>query len=104
MVEAENAGGDAFGDSGSNESDQEVQMTKEQCDQWLLDSVKANDLAQCEEALTKGANAIAEKNGWNPLLWAACNGNEDIVRLLIKHDAHRPYMSTDEEEKAVGDG
>lgn len=47
---------------------------------------------------------MAEKNGWNPLLWAACNGNEDIVRLLIKHDAHRPYMSTDEEEKAVGDG
>lgn len=45
MVEAENAGGDAFGDSGSNESDQEVQMTKEQCDQWLLDSVKANDVA-----------------------------------------------------------
>ena len=103
MVEAENAGGDAFGDSESG-SEQEVTMTKEQMDQWLLDSVKANDLAQCEEALIKGANAIAEKNGWNPLLWAACNGNEDIVRLLIKHDAHRPYMSTDEEEKAAGDG
>ena len=103
MVEAENAGGDAFGDSESG-SEQEVTMTKEQMDQWLLDSVKANDLAQCEEALIKGANAIAEKNGWNPLLWAACNGNEDIVRLLIKHDAHRPYMATEEEEKGVGDG
>ena len=45
MVEAENAGAnDAFGDSGS-ESEQEVTMTKDQCDQWLLDSVKANDVA-----------------------------------------------------------
>jgi len=27
---------------------------------------------------------IFEKDGWSPILWAACNGNEDIVRLLVK--------------------
>ena len=30
---------------------------------------------------------------WSPLLWAACNGNEDIVRLLIKYNAHSEYLA-----------
>ena len=47
---------------------------------------------------------MCEKNGWNPLLWAACNGNEEIVRLLIKHDAHRQYMGNEEEEKTGVEG
>lgn len=34
-----------------------------------------------------------EKDGWNPLLWAARNGNEEIVRILIKHGAHSPYLN-----------
>jgi ankyrin repeat protein len=27
------------------------------------------------------------------LLWAASNGNEELVRLLIKHNACAPYLS-----------
>jgi ankyrin repeat protein len=45
-----------------------------------------------EELLLKQTNALTEKDGWNPLLWAACNGNEDIVRLLIKNNAHSKYL------------
>jgi len=26
------------------------------------------------------------------LLWAACNGDEEIVRILIKRDAAAPYL------------
>ena len=37
------------------------------------------------------ADYNAEENGWNALLWAACNGNEDIVRLLIRNSAHLKY-------------
>lgn len=44
------------------------------------------------EALEAGGNVIFEKDGWNPLLWAACNGNEEIVRILIKRDACSPYL------------
>lgn len=50
------------------------------------------------------ANPLYEKDGWNPLLWAACNGNEDIVRALIKRNACAPYLNQkssggDEENK-----
>ena len=104
MVEAEqqdNGGGGGFSDS---ESDDKISLSKEQLDDMMIDAVKSNNLEQVEEALKAGASAMCEKNGWNPLLWAACNGNEDIVRLLINHDAHRQYMGTEEEEKAGGDG
>lgn len=45
-----------------------------------------------EELLLKQTNPNTEKDGWNPLLWAACNGNEEIVRLLIKNNAHSSYI------------
>jgi ankyrin repeat protein len=45
-----------------------------------------------EELLLKQTNPNTEKDGWNPLLWAACNGNEEIVRLLIKNNAHSTYI------------
>jgi ankyrin repeat protein len=28
------------------------------------------------QLLDKKANALFKKDGWTPLLWAACNGNE----------------------------
>jgi ankyrin repeat protein len=43
--------------------------------------------------LLKQANPAVEKDGWNPLLLAACNGNEDIVRLLLKNNAHTGYIN-----------
>jgi len=51
-----------------------------------MKAVKENNYEGVFEALTKlNADPCVEENGWNPLLWAACNGNEDIVRILIKH-------------------
>jgi len=42
--------------------------------------------------LEKGYVASTEtKDGWNALLWASCNGDEEMVRLLIKFQAHAPY-------------
>jgi ankyrin repeat protein len=29
-------------------------------------------------------------------MWASCNGNEDVVRLLIRHRAHEPYLVASE--------
>jgi len=48
-----------------------------------------------------GADPSCEENQWNPLLWAACNGNEDIVRLLIKNQAHLKYK---EQEETTNEG
>ena len=32
------------------------------------------------------------------MLWASCNGNEDIVRALLKHNAHSEYVHHDDEK------
>lgn len=76
------------------ESDENVEeeMSLEERNEGLMQAVKDNDVAMVEEFLSKGAIATAEKNGWNPLLWAACNGNEEIVRVLIKYNAHSIYI------------
>lgn len=58
-----------------------------------MDAVKENDYEKVNEMLLKQASPSVEKDGWNPLLWASCNGNEDIVRLLIKHNAHTSYVN-----------
>ena len=82
-------------------SEEEVQQeTQEELNKKLLDAVKkdgSGDLKAAEEAIKKGADVYCEDNGWNPLLWAACNGNEAIVRLLIQHRAHDKYLENDKE-------
>ncbi len=59
-----------------------------------------------EELLLKQANPNTEKDGWNPLLWASCNGNEELVRLLIKNNAHSSYIhkqqDSESQEKSAG--
>ena len=82
MVEAKP---DSDPDSGSGSEDEEKQMTQPQRDALLMTAVKDNDFEGVTEALKLGADPTCEENGWNPLLWAACNGNEDIVRILIKN-------------------
>ncbi|KAL4463684.1 hypothetical protein ABPG72_009034 [Tetrahymena utriculariae] len=33
-----------------------------------------------------------DKKKWTPIIWAACKGHTDIVRLLIQYDAHKQYV------------
>jgi len=49
-----------------------------------MKAVKENDFDGVVEAIRDGADVNYEEDKWNALLWAACNGNEDIVRHLIK--------------------
>lgn len=56
--------------------------------------------------MDKGASSNYEEDGWNPLLWASCNGNEKIVRTLIQRGALTPYVNTksgDDNEKEKKD-
>ena len=55
------------------------------------------------DAIKNGADVQYEENGWNSLLWAACNGNEDIVRILIKNQAHLKYKEQEEANSGNGD-
>ena len=98
MVEARSGGSD---DESFDEEDEDKQMTQGERDQMLLTAVKDNNYEGVTEALKIGADPCIEENEWNPLLWAACNGNEEIVRILIKNQAHLKYK---EQEEAEGGG
>lgn len=71
-----------------------VGETIEEKNEALLKASKENNIEMVEDYLGRAAVSTYEKDGWNPLLWAACNGNEDIVRLLIKAQAHNPYIQS----------
>ena len=76
-----------------SDSEKPEELSQELKDSNLLAAVKENNYEQVEEMLLKQANPAVEKDGWNPLLLAACNGNEDIVRLLLKNNAHTGYIN-----------
>ena len=75
----------ASDDEEFSDEEEEKQMTQPERDALLMTAVKDNNLENVIEAIKIGADPSCEENGWNPLLWAACNGNEDIVRVLIKN-------------------
>ena len=98
MVDARASASD---DDDDLSEEEEKQMSQEERDALLLTAVKENNYEGVQEAIRIGADINCEENGWNPLLWAACNGKEDIVRLLIKNQAHLKYK---EQEEATKDG
>ena len=72
--------------------EEEEQMSPEEANEKLFEAVKEGDVEFALELLEKNAaSPTVEKDNWNPLLWASCNGNEEMVRLLIKFNAHTPY-------------
>ena len=79
---------------GSSEEEQETKMSQEDLDKGLMQAVKDDDLEKVTEFLSLQALPSYEVDGWNALLWAARNGNEDIVRELIKFGAHTPYLNS----------
>ena len=86
-------GAAAGGDDDEEEEEPEEELKQEQLDEFLLKACKENNVDEVALWLSKHASPTFEKDGWNPLLWAANNGNEDIVRLLIKHNACAPYLN-----------
>lgn len=73
----------------------------------LLDAARANDLAKVKEMLSQGAVVDARDNlempwGQTSLMYAAENGNEDMVRLLIHYGAD--IMAKDEAPPGEGGG
>ena len=89
---AEDVAKDADG-SGSDEESQEDEISQDELDKNLLAACRENRNDDVVLWLDKHANPIFESDGWNPLLWAACNGNETIMRSLIKHNACQPYLN-----------
>lgn len=92
------------GDDDDEEENQVEKLTQEQKDELLLKACKENNLEEAQVWLADQASPICERDSWNPLLWAASNGNEEMVRLLIKHNACAPYLSAASAASQDGDG
>jgi ankyrin repeat protein len=69
-------------------------MSQEDKDKNLLQAVKNDDFDEVYTLLRNQAVPSYEQDGWNALLWAARNGNEDIVRELILFGAHTAYLNS----------
>lgn len=67
----------------SDEDEEQEGPPQEVLDADLLKACRENNTEAVIKALETNANPLYEKDGWNPLLWAACNGNEEIVRKLV---------------------
>jgi len=92
-MEKEKINDDMIEDEEEGEEEEE-KLTPEQLDEGLLKACKQNNYEEALFYLQNHASpTCTDKEGWNPLLWGACNGNEQIVRLLIKHNACAPYLN-----------
>lgn len=85
-------------------SEEKEEMSQEQKNKNLLAFVKAGDVPNATNMIQAGADPCFEENGWNPLLWAACNGNEELVRLLIRNNAHLMYKEQEEPNQDQAEG
>lgn len=82
-----------------NAEDEEEEESEEElepgvADNELLEACKNRNVENVNYWLDKKADPLFSKGGWSPLLWAACNGDEEIVRILIKRDAAAPYLKS----------
>ena len=80
-----------------NAEDEEEEESEEElepgvADNELLEACKNGNIENVNHWLDKKADPLFAKGGWSPLLWAACNGDEEIVRVLIRRDAAAPYL------------
>ena len=68
-----------------DEENEEEEISQEDADKGLLEACRTSNMDQILFWLGKKGNPAYMRQGWNPLLWAACNGNEAVVRVLIQH-------------------
>jgi len=64
-------------DDDEDEENQEEELKQEVKDEFLLKACKENNLEEAQLWLSKQASPICEKDGWNPLLWAASAAGQD---------------------------
>ena len=76
-----------------DDEESEEEISQEQLDTQLIQACKENNMEEVNAMLAAGADPTCRKDGWSSLLWAACNGNEDLVRILINKDAGAEYLN-----------
>lgn len=75
----------------------------------MLLAAKNNNVEDVEIWLDKGGHPLFERDGWNAVLWAACNGNEELIRIFHRRGALSEYIgetqrgSDQEEEEQIAE-
>lgn len=83
---------DSDEESGEDEADQST------LENGLLNACRENNTEESIMYLNKkNSFPMFEKDNWTPLLWAACNGNEELVEILLKVGAGAPYLPKEED-------
>ena len=84
----------------SDEEDEIPEEPDEVKNEKLFQAAKTGDHATAYEYLNmaKPASYAYVKDGWNALLWAACNGDEEMVRMLVKAGAAGMYTNNEQEQ------
>ena len=68
--------------------EEEEEILPEVANNNLLAACREDDVEKAEEWLNKKADAnYTSEDGWNSVLWAACNGNDKLIRILHNHGA-----------------
>lgn len=62
--------------SDDEDEESEEEVSQETLDTELLAACRENNIEEATALLDRKANPIFIKDGWNSILWAACNGND----------------------------
>ena len=73
--------------SDDDEEESEEEMPQEELDRNLLQACKDSNVEEAEAWLERKANPLFTENNWNAVLWAACNGNDKLIRILHRRGA-----------------
>ena len=78
--------------SDNDDEESEEEMPQEDLDINLLTACKDDNVEEAQEWLDRKANPLWTKDGWNAVLWAACNGNDKLIRILHQRGATIFYL------------
>eukprot|EP00357_Protocruzia_adherens_P032550 CAMPEP_0115014392 /NCGR_PEP_ID=MMETSP0216-20121206/26047_1 /TAXON_ID=223996 /ORGANISM="Protocruzia adherens, Strain Boccale" /LENGTH=576 /DNA_ID=CAMNT_0002384115 /DNA_START=26 /DNA_END=1756 /DNA_ORIENTATION=- len=77
--------------------DEDEEEKEEDLNPQLIEASKEGDVEKLKFLLGKRTDPTCEdENKWNPLIWAAVNGHEEVVRVLLKNGAGSTYLSESE--------
>jgi len=82
-----------LGGDDDEDEEEEEEISEQEKNSNLLLAAKQNRIDDVNFWLDKGAAMGYEEDGWNAILWASCNGNERLVRTLIKRGGLTNYMT-----------
>ena len=75
-----------------DDEESEEEVSQETLDMGLYNACKDNMIQEAREFLDRRANPLYDKDGWNAVLWAACNGSDKMIRLLHQYGATASYI------------